>query len=249
MFGHGQIEGFTEKYGMEYRWPRYQEDPDHWLVERHEREVAPLLKRRWLFAESAHFLLYDFFHRQRLGERRRLRLFQSHRRRARSRGLSQPLCRRARHHRFLRRLRRQGIGPASPAPPGRRPGPERRPRRGDRLARLAHRPRISAPRRRFARSRPHPQSPRLPVPRLSRLARAPRHGREALGPARRLAQRARRSPRSTRNSSISSCSPCTMRCARSSIPAWCGTSPMSPTIRAPWARREPRRSSASAPSF
>jgi hypothetical protein len=62
MFGHGQIEGFTEKYGMEYRWPRYQEDPDHWLVERHEREIAPLLKRRWLFAESAHFLLYDFFH-------------------------------------------------------------------------------------------------------------------------------------------------------------------------------------------
>jgi glycosidase len=62
MFGHGQIEGFTEKYGMEYRWPRYQEDPDPWLVERHQREVAPLLKRRWLFAESAHFLLYDFFH-------------------------------------------------------------------------------------------------------------------------------------------------------------------------------------------
>jgi glycosidase len=61
MFGHGQIEGFTEKYGMEYRWPRYQEDPDHWLVERHEREIAPLLKRRWLFAESAHFLLYDLF--------------------------------------------------------------------------------------------------------------------------------------------------------------------------------------------
>jgi glycosidase len=61
MFGHGQIEGFTEKYGMEYRWPRYQEDPDPSLVERHEREIAPLLKRRWLFAESAHFLLYDFF--------------------------------------------------------------------------------------------------------------------------------------------------------------------------------------------
>jgi glycosidase len=61
MFGHGQIEGFTEKYGMEYRWPRYQEDPDHSLIERHQREVAPLLKRRWLFAESAHFLLYDFF--------------------------------------------------------------------------------------------------------------------------------------------------------------------------------------------
>ena len=61
MFGHGQIEGYTEKYGMEYRWPRYQESPDPWLVERHDREIAPLLKRRWLFAESANFLLYDFF--------------------------------------------------------------------------------------------------------------------------------------------------------------------------------------------
>jgi hypothetical protein len=61
MFGHGQIEGFTEKYGMEYRWPRYEENPDHSLVGRHEREIAPLLKRRWLFAESGNFLLYDFF--------------------------------------------------------------------------------------------------------------------------------------------------------------------------------------------
>jgi glycosidase len=61
MFGHGQIEGFTEKYGMEYRWPRYDETTDHWLVERHEREIAPLLKLRWLFAESSNFLLYDFF--------------------------------------------------------------------------------------------------------------------------------------------------------------------------------------------
>jgi glycosidase len=61
MFGHGQIEGYTEKYGMEYRWPRYEETPDQWLVERHEREIAPLLKRRWLFAESDNFLLYDFF--------------------------------------------------------------------------------------------------------------------------------------------------------------------------------------------
>jgi len=61
MCGHGQIEGFTEKYGMEYQRPRYDESPDHWLVERHEREIAPLLQRRWLFAESSNFLLYDFF--------------------------------------------------------------------------------------------------------------------------------------------------------------------------------------------
>ncbi|MDR3772938.1 MAG: alpha-amylase family glycosyl hydrolase [Terracidiphilus sp.] len=61
MFGHGQVEGFTEKYGMEYRRPRYDETPNHWLVERHEREIAPLLKRRWLFAESSNFLMYDFY--------------------------------------------------------------------------------------------------------------------------------------------------------------------------------------------
>src|ERR1039457_2606296 len=62
MFGHGQIEGFTEKYGMEYQRPRYDESPNPWMVERHEREIAPLLKRRRLFAESGNFRLYDFFH-------------------------------------------------------------------------------------------------------------------------------------------------------------------------------------------
>jgi glycosidase len=62
MFGHGQIEGFTEKYGMEYQRPRYDETPDPWMAERHEVQIAPLLKRRWLFAESYNFLLYDFFH-------------------------------------------------------------------------------------------------------------------------------------------------------------------------------------------
>ena len=61
MFGHGQVDGFTEKYGMEYRRPRYDETPNHWLVERHEREIAPLLHQRALFAESSNFLLYDFF--------------------------------------------------------------------------------------------------------------------------------------------------------------------------------------------
>ncbi len=61
MFGHGQIEGFTEKYGMEFRRARYQEDPDGWLVARHDRQIAPLLHQRWLFAESANFRLFDFF--------------------------------------------------------------------------------------------------------------------------------------------------------------------------------------------
>ena len=62
MFGHGSVEGFTEKYGMEYYRPRFEEWPNHWLVERHNREIAPLLHRRSLFAESDNFLLYDFWH-------------------------------------------------------------------------------------------------------------------------------------------------------------------------------------------
>jgi hypothetical protein len=61
MFGHGQVEGLAEKYGMEYRRAYWDEEPDRWLVERHEREVFPLLRRRYLFAEVRDFLLYDFF--------------------------------------------------------------------------------------------------------------------------------------------------------------------------------------------
>ncbi len=61
MFGHGQVEGLAEKYGMEYRRAYWDEEPDRWLVERHEREIFPLLHRRYLFAEVQDFLLYDFF--------------------------------------------------------------------------------------------------------------------------------------------------------------------------------------------
>jgi glycosidase len=61
MLGHGQVEGFTEKYGMEYQRPRYDETPNQGLVERHQREIAPLLHSRALFAESHDFLLYDFW--------------------------------------------------------------------------------------------------------------------------------------------------------------------------------------------
>ena len=60
MFGHGQIEGYGEKYGMEYRRAYYDERPDSWLVARHEREISPLLHRRALFAEVRDFLFYDF---------------------------------------------------------------------------------------------------------------------------------------------------------------------------------------------
>lgn len=60
MFGHGQIEGFTEKYGMEYRRAYRDEQPDAYLVARHEREIFPLLHRRRIFSGAAQFALFDF---------------------------------------------------------------------------------------------------------------------------------------------------------------------------------------------
>jgi glycosidase len=61
MIGHGQIEGFAEKYGMEYRRAYWDETPDEWFVQRHEREIFPLMRKRYLFAEVKDFLLYDFY--------------------------------------------------------------------------------------------------------------------------------------------------------------------------------------------
>ena len=61
MFGHGQIEGYTERYGMEYKRARMEEFPNEHLAWRHQQEIAPLLKRRHVFAESNNFVLYDFW--------------------------------------------------------------------------------------------------------------------------------------------------------------------------------------------
>lgn len=60
MFGHGQIEGFREKYGMEYRRSYWDEEIDQGLLEGHRMWIFPLLKKRWLFSGSEHFCLYDF---------------------------------------------------------------------------------------------------------------------------------------------------------------------------------------------
>ncbi|MDX1690441.1 MAG: alpha-amylase family glycosyl hydrolase [Acidimicrobiia bacterium] len=60
MFGHGQVEGFREKYGMEFRRARWNEPVDEGLLERHRREIFPVLHRRRQFAEATDFLLFDF---------------------------------------------------------------------------------------------------------------------------------------------------------------------------------------------
>jgi len=60
MFAHGQIEGLSEKYGMEYKRAYYDEFTDDNLVARHEKEIFPLTKKRHLFSQVDNFELYDF---------------------------------------------------------------------------------------------------------------------------------------------------------------------------------------------
>ena len=59
MFGHGQLEGFEEKYGMEYTRAYRDETPDSYLMDRHRREIFPLLHKRYLFSGVEDFLFYD----------------------------------------------------------------------------------------------------------------------------------------------------------------------------------------------
>jgi len=61
MIGHGQVEGYREKYGMEYRHARWDESVDDGLVRGHEWRIFPLTHRRALFANVEDFWLYDFY--------------------------------------------------------------------------------------------------------------------------------------------------------------------------------------------
>lgn len=58
MFGHGQIEGFEEKYGMEFRKAYREENPDQGFIDHHYRIITPLLKHRHLFSGVDHFSLF-----------------------------------------------------------------------------------------------------------------------------------------------------------------------------------------------
>jgi glycosidase len=55
MLGHGQWEGQRERYGMEYRAPRTNDPVSTDHVERYDREIAPLLRARHLFAGVTDF--------------------------------------------------------------------------------------------------------------------------------------------------------------------------------------------------
>ena len=59
MHGHGQFEGFKERYGHEFSKAGWDEPIDEGMLARYEREIVPLLAHRGWFAGSRDFLLYD----------------------------------------------------------------------------------------------------------------------------------------------------------------------------------------------
>ena len=59
MFGHGQIEGYGEKYGMEYTKAYWDEEKDWGLMEHHKKVIFPLMKKRYVFSDSENFRFYD----------------------------------------------------------------------------------------------------------------------------------------------------------------------------------------------
>ncbi len=59
MIGHGQLEGFTEKYGMEFQRARLDEQPNEGLQRHFDAQLVPILRERRRYAGSADFRLYD----------------------------------------------------------------------------------------------------------------------------------------------------------------------------------------------
>ena len=59
MLGHGQVEGFRERYGMEFRRARWDEPVDEAHAAHFEWAIVPLLRRRGAFSGTDRFRLYD----------------------------------------------------------------------------------------------------------------------------------------------------------------------------------------------
>ena len=59
MLGHGQLEGWGERYGHEFRRARWNEPIDGAHVLHFERTIVPLLRRRAAFSGTSRFHLYD----------------------------------------------------------------------------------------------------------------------------------------------------------------------------------------------
>ncbi len=59
MFGHGQVEGFRERYGMEFQKARWDEPVDQSHADHFAWAIVPLLRRRSAFSGTTDFHLYD----------------------------------------------------------------------------------------------------------------------------------------------------------------------------------------------
>lgn len=62
MFGHGQFEGYKERYGMDYLQPHLKETPDEKLITRHKELIQPLLENRFKYSCSGNFRLLDYYY-------------------------------------------------------------------------------------------------------------------------------------------------------------------------------------------
>lgn len=60
MVGHGQFEGYYEKYGMEFQRSYYNEEENQGLLDAHKRLISPLFQQRASFAGAKAYALYDF---------------------------------------------------------------------------------------------------------------------------------------------------------------------------------------------
>jgi glycosidase len=58
LIAHGQLEGYQEKYGMEFARDYRGETPDEGFLAHHERMIYPLLRDRALFAGAERFRLF-----------------------------------------------------------------------------------------------------------------------------------------------------------------------------------------------
>jgi hypothetical protein len=60
LIGHGQFEGFSEQYGMDFARPLQNEITDTQFIEDHHRLITPLLNQRFRFTDSRNLKMYDF---------------------------------------------------------------------------------------------------------------------------------------------------------------------------------------------
>ncbi|MGV8027108.1 MAG: alpha-amylase family glycosyl hydrolase [Anaerolineaceae bacterium] len=64
MFNHGQIEGFEERYGMDFLAPLMEENEDEALICHHEKWIFPLLRMRPCFSNAGTFRLFEVLNKR-----------------------------------------------------------------------------------------------------------------------------------------------------------------------------------------